>query len=392
MNAVEAELTARLASPAAARAAARGRVEDLLRRVDSAVYTARLAERGLLVLLGSRAIEMAPEAVDELLRARVQAGLRQTHLQSLPLEMTLRRAVGALEDRGIPALPLKGTTLADRLYSDVGMRPTTDVDLLVPRAQILEAVGTLMELGYPAPDDAPWTDGLPELHYRLEGDDAAMARVELHWRVHWSEREFSEEALRTATVGQDGLRRAEPAHELALLLLFFARDGLHAPRLAADIATWWDKLGDRVGPGPLDGIAARHPSLRRSLVAALASLERSVGVPARAVLTDMAADRSTRFAIALADPLRLDATADVFATLMLVDALLCTGRDKLGFFRRYVLQPLPYVRRSYDMRDAPVLAVAGRGAVHGAGTLIKRLPRMIRVAIGARRRRSTASA
>ena len=140
------------------------------------------------------------------------------------------------------------------------------------------------------------------MHYTFVGGDAAAPRVELHWRVHWSERGFSDELLRTAADERDGLRRADPVHEFALLLLIFARDGLYGPRLVTDIAAWWDGLGDRVTPGALDGIVARNPALRRSLVAALECLHRFVGVRASRCLTDAAADRSTLRAVALADP------------------------------------------------------------------------------------------
>jgi hypothetical protein len=380
VNAVEAELTMLLASTAGVRVAARPRLVQLLRGLDSRAYTAVLAERGLLTLLGSRAIELAPEAADDVLRSRVEAARREARLRALRLDVTLRRIVDALEECGIPTLPLKGTTLADRVHGDTGLRPTTDVDVLVPRAQIRSAVETLRALGYPTPEDPAWTEGLPEMHYTFTSEDAAAPRVELHWRVHWSERGFSDELLRTATEAPDGLRRADPVHEFALLLLIYSRDGLYGPRLVADIAAWWDQLGDQVGPGALDGIVARNPALRRSIVAALECLQRFVGVPARRTLTDAAADRSTRRAVALADPLIADEHADVFATVMLIDALLSMGREKVGFLRRYYLQPLPYVRSTYGLREASTAVVACRNAVHAVGTLVKKSPRMIRAA------------
>ena len=268
----------------------------------------------------------------------------------------------------------------DRVHGDTGLRPTSDVDVLVPRAQIRSAVETLRALGYPAPEDPAWTAGLPEMHYTLRGDDAATPRVEVHWRVHWSERSFSGELLRSATEAPDHLRRADPAREFALLLLIYARDGLYGPRLVTDLAAWWDRLGDRLAPGALDSIVERNPALRRSLVAALECLQRFVAVPACCTLTDATADRSTRRAVALAHPFIADENADVFATVMLIDAPLSTGREKLGFVRRYYLQPLPYVRSAYDLRQAPTAVVAGRNALHAVGTLVKKSPRMIRAA------------
>ena len=380
MNAVEAELTMRLASTATVREASRPRLVELLRRVDSRAYARLLEARGLLALLGSRAIELAPEAADEVLRSGVNAAMREARLRALRLDATLRQVVGALEERGILALPLKGTTLADRIYGDAGLRPTTDVDVLAPRTQIGAAVQALRALGYPAPEDPVWTKGLPEMHYTFVRGDPTLPRVELHWRVHWSERSFSDELLRSSTGALDGFRRAKPPHELALLLLIYARDGLYGPRLVADIAAWWDQLGDRLAPGALDGIVARNPALRRSLVAALECLQRFVGVPAGHVLTNAAPDRSTRRAIGVADPLLADEGADVVANIMLVDALLSMGRGKLGFLRRYYLQPLPYVRSAYGLDKAPTAIAAGRSALHFMSDLVKKSPRMIRAA------------
>jgi hypothetical protein len=380
VNAVEAELTMRLASTTDVREATRPRLVELLRRVHSGAYAELLAERGLLTLLGSRAIELAPEAVDDVVRSRVEDTRREARLRALMLDTTLRRVVNALEEAGVPTLPIKGTTLADRVHGDPGLRPTTDVDVLVPRAQIRSAVGALRALGYPAPEDPVWTDGLPEMHYTFAGGDAAAPRVELHWRVHPSERGFSEELLRAATESPDGLKRAGPVHEFALLLLIYARDGLYGPRLVADIAAWWDQFGDAICSGALDGIVARNPALRRSIVAALECLRRVVGVRAARVLTDAAADRSTRRAVAVADPFIADEGADVFANVMLIDALLSMGLEKVGFVRRYYLQPLPFVRSTYGLRDAPTALVACRSVLHAVGTVVKKSPRMIRAA------------
>ena len=277
-------------------------------------------------------------------------------------------------------MPIKGTTLADRLHGDTGLRPTTDVDVLVPRSQIRSAVEALRGLGYTAPQDPVWADGLPEMHYTFGGGDSAAPRVELHWRVHPSERGFSEELMRGATEAPDGLRRADPAHELALLLVIYARDGLYGPRLVTDIAAWWDRFGDQVASGALDAIVARNPALRRSIVAALECLRRFVGVRAGRVLTDAVADRSAQRTVALADPFIADDGADVFATVMLIDALLSMGRQELGFLRRYYVQPLPLVRSTHGLRDAPTAVVAGRGALHALGTVVKRSPRMVQAA------------
>jgi hypothetical protein len=245
VNAVEAELTMRLASTARVREAARARLVDLLHQVDSRTYTALLHERGLLALLGSRAIEPAPGAADDVLRSRVEAARRETRLRALMLDATLRTLWAAARDRHH---------------------------------------GMVGPAGRPAP----------------------TRRTRRH-------------------------RRAQPG--------------------VAAI--------DRRGAGV-------SPALRRRL--------------REPHLVGAAADRSTRREVALADPFIADENADVFAAVMLIDALLSMGREKLGFLRRYYCQPLPYVPSTYGLPEAPTAVVAGRNALHAVGTLVKKSPRMIRAA------------
>jgi Uncharacterised nucleotidyltransferase len=183
VNAVEAGLTMVLASTPGVRETTRPRLGELLRQVDCRAYAAVLAERGLLSPLGSRAIEIAPEAADHILRSHVEAALREARLRALRLDTALRRVVRALEDLGIPTLPQKGTALAERLHSDTGLRPTTGLARTdrcrrrgVSHSRISAASGSDL------------AEGLPEMHYTFIGGDASAPRIELHWRVHWSER------------------------------------------------------------------------------------------------------------------------------------------------------------------------------------------------------------
>jgi hypothetical protein len=118
------------------------------------------------------------------------------------------RVLDLLARRGIRALPLKGTTLAEAVHGDASMRRSVDIDVLVPPDALLAAADALRSLGY-RPDDL---DGLPDLHLVVR-HGLGIPRVELHWRVHWYERRFSAELLEGARTAPDGPRRAEPAHE-----------------------------------------------------------------------------------------------------------------------------------------------------------------------------------
>jgi len=52
-----------------------------------------------------------------------------------------------LRSAGIPAVVLKGAYLAEAAYGDAGLRPMSDVDIMVPRADLSRAHAVLLEMG-----------------------------------------------------------------------------------------------------------------------------------------------------------------------------------------------------------------------------------------------------
>lgn len=337
----------------------------------------------MLSLLGTRAVEIAGDVCEPSFRGAVDTAVRQSSFSAMLFERALGDATNALEDAGIAALPLKGVALGQRLYGDAGMRPTGDTDVLVAACDLDAAIAVLETCGYRSPGDPAWIRERPLLHYTLVHRDAHVPPLELHWRIHWSETRFSEALIASSSRPAGGWRVPEPAAELASLLLFYARDGFAGLRLAADIATWWDRLGELLGPDPLDPYLRAHPSLRRSLEAAIECCERVVGLPGDRLAQARAADRSAHRAVAAADP-HLVAGADRGRSkVMAVDFLLSTGRDKLGFVRRYAVHPLGEVRRMYGLEDRSRGVVIARSAVHAAGAVVKGGPRMAREIIAA---------
>jgi Uncharacterised nucleotidyltransferase len=60
----------------------------------------------------------------------------------------LARVLTLLGGAGIPTIPLKGVTLAESLYGDSTLRVCADLDILVPRQGVAQAVGLLLKEGY----------------------------------------------------------------------------------------------------------------------------------------------------------------------------------------------------------------------------------------------------
>lgn len=65
-------------------------------------------------------------------------------------------ALRVLNAASIPALVLKGTALLVAHYRDLGMRPMSDADILVPEARITEALETLEASGWSGDPDRAW--------------------------------------------------------------------------------------------------------------------------------------------------------------------------------------------------------------------------------------------
>lgn len=94
-------------------------------------------------LAASGAGEAAPPDVRERLRAAGEIGAAR----NLVLLSEAARVQAALALRGIPSVALKGTALVAAHYPLPGARHVSDLDLLVPRARIPEAVAALEHEG-----------------------------------------------------------------------------------------------------------------------------------------------------------------------------------------------------------------------------------------------------
>lgn len=325
-----------LAGTVARRSALHERVRAELARTDFDGLSAALVDRRLLTLIGSRALEAGPDLCPPEFRDRVECGLRLARARALSIESETRSVVSRLAGEGIAALPLKGPLLAQEAHGDVGLRETDDVDLLVLPQHLERARCILVEDGYSDPSDPVRPNGLPDIHFAFKRH--GRPSVELHWRVHWYEERFSQEMLERAKPGDDGLLRAEPQDLVAALLLFYARDGFHGLRLAADVAAWWDRHGDRMEPRFLEHHARHHPELRSALTAAATAVRRLTGAPAEEWLgAAPARGRRVELAARLADWTQAGDRDQLAANMSLVDGLLTPAGTTHLFARRHLV-------------------------------------------------------
>lgn len=139
---------------------------------------------------------------------RLEAQCRNNTIRMLQLTAETGRLAGLFRERNIRMLVLKGPALSLDLYGDPALRPSGDVDLLVPFADIGEADRLLRNQGYVKDDyirtvlgDWRWRHH----HYAFFHPQTGV-KIELHWRMHpWPAREPAFDTLwerrRTMMIG-----------------------------------------------------------------------------------------------------------------------------------------------------------------------------------------------
>ena len=134
--------------------------------------TLRLRETGILASL------------DHDVRRRLDDTERMAAQVALANQRTFVQVARALTDADVPVVPYKGIDLANTVYTDMRMRPMTDVDLWVRNEDLPVAVDALANVGLvrkPSPDgNAPYPrawDG--EVKLRRRDDDHTVAELHL---------------------------------------------------------------------------------------------------------------------------------------------------------------------------------------------------------------------
>jgi hypothetical protein len=132
----------------------------------------------LVHYLGACGAAVPDEVRAEVDRHRSVQGLWQHHLGDV-----LDAALHALAERSVPVVALKGPIFAERLYPNVEMRPSFDLDLLVRERDFARAVEALEAAGCRTVDDAV-NDYHRRHHHHVALMHESGVLVELHFRAH----------------------------------------------------------------------------------------------------------------------------------------------------------------------------------------------------------------
>ena len=345
-----------------------------------------LAAQGLISTLGGHLLDDPMIEVPARVAERVRSVNMRARPRGLLNHSVTRRLTSELAARGIPVIPLKGAALAEAVYGDVGKRVSSDIDLLVPLKRLGDAVAFAEEQGWREPELLR-SAGMPALHRELFHE--TLPPLEIHWRVHWYEDSFAAAAMARARQTDEGWLRAEPADELAFLLLFLARDGFAGLRQVVDVAAWWAALG--ASSRPADGVRAvalAHPELEPALTAAARLAEEVAAIPEGSLIADGRLSARQRAAMRLQNPFLTGSKAQVEADISLVDALLAPPRGLRPFVARQLLIPRWGLVRRQPHLEKAARARIGLARLGHAGRVLARYGLAAPRAIGRRRHRN----
>ncbi|MBE0621753.1 MAG: nucleotidyltransferase family protein [Burkholderiales bacterium] len=110
-------------------------------------------------------------------RARLEEERRATALDNLRNLGQFQRIAQALRERDIPVIALKGLHLAELVYRDISLRPMSDLDVLVPSAQVEHAIAALLAMEFELIRGLPNGYDIGLTHRRLG------ILVEVHWAL-----------------------------------------------------------------------------------------------------------------------------------------------------------------------------------------------------------------
>ena len=151
-------------------------------QLDWAQVVALAQTHGTLPLLMRNLAEICPDSIPPAIRAHLHDQERGIATRNLQMTSELLALSDLFDKRRMPMVPYKGPALAQQLYGDLNLRMSDDLDILVHRQHVPEAISILESRGYTLPTQirhlsSPYVR--LDHHFLMTRADGEV--VELHW-------------------------------------------------------------------------------------------------------------------------------------------------------------------------------------------------------------------
>jgi hypothetical protein len=148
-------------------------------------------DHGVLPLVTRNLKNLGWPGVPARVRAELEAAAARNAARSALLVRALVRVLRSFGEAGLPVIPLKGMALAESLYGDVTLRVCSDIDVLVPRPAVAQALRLLIADGWRQGEAEVRPADIPillesDIEYSFVSNSNSMPLLlELHWDIAW---------------------------------------------------------------------------------------------------------------------------------------------------------------------------------------------------------------
>lgn len=165
------------------------RIEFLVQQELDWHFLIQLATKhGVVPLLYTNLKAICPEAVPASALNTLQRIFQITAQRNMLLAGELVRVLGCLSQHEIVAVPYKGPALAQSIYGNIALRPSSDLDIIVQQQDVLKVKQLLISLGYRPKVEMTYAQELAYLDSKTEHTydffhQDKKTTIELHWRI-----------------------------------------------------------------------------------------------------------------------------------------------------------------------------------------------------------------
>jgi Uncharacterised nucleotidyltransferase len=125
---------------------------------------------------------LSSQVPNEIIKA-LKSTYRKQVIRNTLLFAELDRLLAAFEQSRIPIIPLKGVVIARLIYKDIGLRPMSDIDVLVKRSDISRAMELMPALGYRQHGKENLIQLLDKRHHVVYLNLSSRIPLEIHWDI-----------------------------------------------------------------------------------------------------------------------------------------------------------------------------------------------------------------